>query len=353
MLSTRQAIVALIGYRIHSERSIYGILHLLNGKKSAQTIQDGSFFGILTYFGLFPKMARADIEEDVRLLIEKGIVSWIGEDRIKTTSTGIDQLKEFEEKNLYLSDLRGWEYHSIYDQVWLRLSLFIQVIVNLAQKNTRFYPITQQRNIQHWVKQHLPSGQVNILNTHKQLYTELEQFLSTCQDLQASIFVDQLSGIKKVGLTKEQIATRYNLDLEAVHVIHVATLHRLIYFVEQNEEFSCLPSFLKGLKQSISLTESARETLFLLEQGYSIEEISHKRKLKRNTIEDHIVEIAIQHPTFSIRPFVTEVLEEEIIHISNTLQTSRLRTLKEHMSDNINYFMIRLVLARKKGQDGA
>ncbi|MDT8860054.1 helix-turn-helix domain-containing protein [Alkalihalobacillus sp. MEB130] len=350
-LTIRQAIIATVIATIQTDRTIYGIYHLLKGKKSAQTIQDGAFFGVFSYFGLFPKLERSDFENDISHLISNHLAIKIEEDRVKLTDYGQKELHHFQTRNHYVNDLRGWEYQSYAEEVWLRLSLFIQVISNLSVGERSFFPITHQTKIQQWVKQHLPKVE-DMNKVSKQIHVELERFLSTCSNVQAAIFVHQLSGRGKIGLTRQQIAEQLHSTVEAVTVIQLSTIHRFILTMERTEAFPYLSIFVEGLKPAFVLTESAKQTFLLLEKGHTIEEISDMRKLKKNTIEDHVVEVAIQNPNFSIRPFVSEEEENLILHLAETLQTSRLRTIKEQIPKEVEYFMIRLVLARKKVENG-
>ncbi|WP_332693460.1 helix-turn-helix domain-containing protein [Halalkalibacter lacteus] len=354
METTRQAIVATILDCFKDERTIYGIFHLLKGKKSAQTIQDGAFFGVLSYFGLFPTLKRDELEKDINKLISNGQASLVEQDKVILTNSGKQKLTQFQTKNQYIADLRGWQYHSYTEEFWLRISLYVQVITHIVSGNRQFYPITHQSSVQRWVKKHLPKSADERKEKRNHIYDELYAFLSRCSDIQATIFVQQLSGEKRVGLTKLQLAEQLGMDETTVNLYHLSTVHRLLNELNDRQEtYQNLSIFDLGLKKSIVLTESARKTFHLFEKGHSIESISRRRQLKQSTIEDHIVEIAIQHPQFSIRPFVCKELEERILQVSDMLQTRKLRELKEQIGSEVSFFVIRLVLARKKVQHGS
>ena len=349
-MKVRQIIVATVLNGFNGERSIYGAFHLLKGKKSAQTIQDGALFGLNSYFGLFPEITRAEVEADVCELIENGQVTLLEQDRYVLTKLGQVALRESQDKNPYIRDLRGWQYHSYTEEVWLRISLFVQALTNITSGIKRFYPITHDVRVQAWVKNHLPTKGRQAFQ--KALYNELFEFLSSCNQKQALLFVHQLSGMNQIGLTRLQLAEKLGVSLEEVNLYHVSTIHRLLYALEENEgTFSYLSIFSKDLKKEFVLTQSARLTYELLEEGKTLESISRIRHLKQSTIEDHIVEIAISNRQFSIKAFVPEEIEESILRFANTSQTSRLRELKDKLEPEVSYFMIRLVLARKKVND--
>ncbi|ARK30266.1 helix-turn-helix domain-containing protein [Halalkalibacter krulwichiae] len=352
-MKMRLNIIVTILHAFNGERSIYGAFHLLKGKRSAQTIQDGAFFGLMSYFGLYPTLSRQQLEDDVKQLIKTGIVEVVESERVNVTTKGKDQLDQFHKKYAFLTDLQGWRYHSYSEEVWLRLCLFIQTLLNISSKNSKFFPITHRVPIQLWVKRNLPHP--NERNqTIQSLYEELSIFLSNCSEAQAMIFTHQLSGYKKVGLIHSQIAESMMLSEEEVELCHKASVHRLITEVTENPlQFKQLARFIQDQQQSVILTESAKHTYSLLKKGMSAEAICEKRKLKKSTIEDHIVEIAIQDQQFSIREFVPTETEQAILQLSSQMQTTRLRELKEHLAIEVSYFMIRLVLARKKGNYGA
>ncbi|WP_227936150.1 helix-turn-helix domain-containing protein [Alkalihalobacillus deserti] len=349
-MKARQAITATILDVLNGERSIYGAFHLLKGKKSAQTIQDGAFFGLTSYFGLFPELTRTDLETDVRELIANGQAQLLEQDRIRLSENGKVELKQYLDTHPFLNDLQGWRYHSYTDEVWLRLCLFIQTLTNISFGNHRFYPITHEIRVQTWVRNHIPNeNRRDYLNT---IYDELYDFLSSCLEQQALIFVHQLSGKTQIGLTRLQLSERLGVSQEEVKLCHISTIHRLINELEtKHNRYTYLSAFTKDFKREYVLTESARQSFRLLEEGNTLDSICQIRQLKKSTIEDHMVEIAIQHPHFPIRSFVSEDVEKSILTWSETLQTSRLRDLKEKIEKEVSYFMIRLVLARKKVND--
>jgi uncharacterized protein YpbB len=347
-MDVRQALVATILNAFNGERTIYGVFHLLKGKRSAQTIQDGAFFGLLAYFGLFPTLNRGELEKDVEKLVLSGLAQWLPPDRVWITDEGKERIHKYHQEHLFLRDLEGWRYNSYTEEVWLRFNLFVQVLTNMVENNRKFYPITHQMSVQNWVKHHLPS-ESDRERVLKSIYYELVSFLSNCSEKQAIIFVHQLTGKTQIGLTRQQLSEQLSLCEEEVTLCHIATLHKLFNEIETNEKmYKHLQVFIKDLNHSVVLTESARRTFVLVGKGFTIDVICAKRQLKRSTVEDHLVEIAIQHPDFSIRPYVSAETETSIIHWSKTLQTSRLRELKEKLNNEVSYFMIRLVLARMK-----
>ncbi len=98
-------------------------------------------------------------------------------------------------------------------------------------------------------------------------------------------------------------------------------------------------------KQGV-LTQSAARTYHLVKKGYQIDKISKVRHLKYNTIEDHIVEIALYDRTFDIQTYVDENIQHQIMSALNEAKTNKLKEIKGRISGTATYFQIRLVLAR-------
>ncbi|MBP3950547.1 helix-turn-helix domain-containing protein [Bacillus suaedae] len=352
MVNSKDVIIVKILDALKGERSIYGAYHLLKGKKSAQTIQDGSFFSILHFFGLFPTIERDEIKSIVEKLAARNVVQWISNDSAVVTEYGRDKLSELVSQYQYLDDLNGWQYHDLANVVWLRIMLCVQTLSHIVHQHNRFYPITHQSQIQLWVKRTLPKENKLQANLFTALYKELHYFLSTCNELQATVFVFQLTGRENIGLTRLQIAELMNKSQDEITLVHLSVIHKLCKETEQQSLYPILSLFAKDLTSTLVLTESASKTLELFQMGYTVEEISQKRKLKVSTIEDHIVEIALLDKNFPIEQFVPNQIAEAIVRSSNVLQTSRLRVIKENVEEDVSYFMIRLVLARRKVNDG-
>ena len=99
-----------------------------------------------------------------------------------------------------------------------------------------------------------------------------------------------------------------------------------------------------------SATDSAKQTQHLFNQGYRIEQIASMRRLKPNTIEDHLVEMAMYDVAFKMDVFLTVEQLNEITETVETYQTRKLRVLKEVLPD-YTYFQLRLALARGETSD--
>jgi uncharacterized protein YpbB len=141
------------------------------------------------------------------------------------------------------------------------------------------------------------------------------------------------------------------LDEWYVRLLFLECLHCMIEEIEsQSKQYRLLSALIGDLNES-HLTQSSQTTLQYIETGRSVTEIANIRRLKVNTIEDHLVEIVLADKQFPIHEYVPASVERKIIEAINRLQTKQLKAIKQCLPDDeIGFFQIRLVLA-KVGDD--
>jgi uncharacterized protein YpbB len=333
------------------ERSIFAIYHLLTGKKSAQTIQDGKLYRLSFLFGVYPLLNKEQLSEVIQDLTLKHFIVSLEKDRYVLTNEGMDILERQLAKEPLPKAIDGWKYGDIGKIFWKRLSLVIQTVSNLVRNHSTFIPITPDEEVISWVKQYLLHTQVHRKKLAEQLYQELFHCLSQMSNLEATVFVMSLSSHERIGLTRKQIASYLQEDETKLHFLFLNVLHHMIQLVDnQRHTYPTLYQMLYDLLKKESLTETAKKTLHLLNKGLTIEEIATFRKLKRSTIEDHIVEIALNVPGFSIDRFISKDKERYLTSILQKLQTKRLKAIKDVVGNDLTYFEIRLVLAKSGEQ---
>ena len=332
------------------ERSIAGVFHLLQGKRSAQTIQDGHIYQSLYLFGTLSSWTKESFTEVVALLEMEDFIVKQREEHFILAAQVTNEWNFIYERYPSLHKLNGWKYKDVSLLFWKRMSLLVQCVSQLAVNEKQFIPVTKDKRTLQWMKMYL-SQRHDMKQLSKQLHEELRGILLEVAPLEAENFVRRLSGHNCYGLTNEQIAEGLGITTDDCYLLFMATLHHMLDTIEsQREQFRILSSFVPDITKGV-LTSSSELTYKYLQQGFSIEEISIKRQLKRSTIEDHLIEIAIAKPTFSIGAFVAKEDEQLIAKVIDQSSAIRLRHIKDQLPNHINYFMIRLVLAKRGFQD--
>lgn len=331
--------------KINGERTIYSIYHLLSGKKSSQTIQDAHLFQLNQYFKTYSFLSREELDDIVKELELLELVSPLSDFHYRLTEKGLNIVKTESKKHDFLLYLNGWHYQRS-DSFWERLSLLVQVTSNLARNETNYMPIQRNKNIQNWLKGFLRGSRLDRSQLSRNLYGELVECLEEIEGIDPAILIIRLTGYHAIGLTEKQACEILNLEETLYHYQFHALLHFMMEKVKRNStNFPLLISILDGLHTLYPLTESTKKTFELLSKGFTVEQIGKIRNLKISTIQDHIVELALQMEEFSIEPFVDNELIEKIILAKNKSTSKQLKHIREFVPD-ANYFEIRLVMTK-------
>lgn len=342
---------ALILYcvdRFNGERSINAVYYLLKGKKSSQTIQDACWYNLRKYFHVLPQLNQQQFQGVIRNLLNNGMLVQ-NQHTIVITPIGKQQLDKTLVEWPIPKELDGWKFHPFDTTFWERLSLSVQVVSNLLNKDKSYYPVQRGLLIQQWAKIWL----LNWKNTYsveklgQEMNKEMSTLFSRIQNfVDPFLIVYRLTGHKSPGYTSKQVADFKNFDETYYSLCFLSSIHTMISTIWKNNNiYPILFSILGDLTNSELLTQSTKETYDLIKQGKSITEIAQIRKLKMNTIEDHLVEMALLVPSFSIDEFVPKSVQEQINQIATTKKSRKLKTIKDQIPD-VDYFTIRLVLSR-------
>jgi uncharacterized protein YpbB len=331
--------------KLNGERTIFSIYHLLHGKKSSQTIQDVHLFSLKKFFGVCEGMTRESFETIVHRLHEKGWISHSAKQRFLLTPLGESLLA----KHPCPPYLNGWENHQLATLFWERLSLFVQVVSNLAFQETNYIPIQKNKDVQAWIKSVLREIRIPKNRIGMALYKELLDCFADVEGIDPALVVFRLTGYQQIGLTSWQAAKKFKLDVIEYHIGFIHTIHYLLDKIKRDaKRFPLLKFLIDDVKENNELTVSSNKTMELLSKGYSLEMIESSRRLKMSKIEDHLVELAFHLPDFSIDPYVEKALQNQILEISRQSGSRQLKVIKDKM-EKASYFQIRLVLAKYGG----
>ncbi|WP_182199438.1 helix-turn-helix domain-containing protein [Paraliobacillus salinarum] len=336
--------------KIKQERTTASVYHLLKGKRSSQTIQDAHVYRIGDYFGILKKLNRSTFENAIDDLIKNNYILMKNSNIAILTEKGIAHLNNNQEK-YGTHYFNGMEYSNEVDIFYLRLQLAIQTYSNLANNCHQFVPLTDDRMIQKFLKEHYKQYKSNVSIWLHDVYLELFDFLEAIPMTQAQLFVDRLSGFNKIGLSFNQLAVKNKLTVTDVSLNLTSILHRLYTDVNKdNNHTRQLKQFLYDQPDTLLITQSANKTLEWLVKGFSIEQIANIRKLKTSTIEDHIIEMAYADSAFDLARFIDANTYHVIKTAFRQMQTTKLKEIREALNNQYNYFQIRLVLAYESNQ---
>lgn len=333
--------------QIKNNRSINSIYYLLSGKRSVQTVQDAHIYEIENFFGIFHTLEKSEFDRIVKqLLDDKRLISDQAlENTYLITSVGKKWLTDYNSKIPY-DYFNGIKYIEIDRIFYARLLLLIQVLTNRKMKNSTYIPVIDQISITSWVTQIYQKLKNNVDDSLKRLYTELHHLLLNFSEVEATIFVCRLTGYKQYGMSINQLASKHNMSVSDVQLLLIGMVHRLLNLITSDQqEYEFMSVFVSDLSMTGFISQSARRTRSLLDKQYDLKTISQLRRLKMNTIYDHIVEIALADTDFVIDPYVTIKDQHDIIEVYQRMNSTKLKEIKKNVNEDISYFQIKLVLA--------
>ncbi|WP_071460000.1 YpbB family protein [Bacillus massilinigeriensis] len=332
--------------RLKGERTIFSLFHLFHGKKSAQTIQDAHFYHLTPFFHSFPEIEREKLIETAIHLQSSGLLILTAADTWMVTKSGKMKADRILKAYPIPQYHDGLKYQHITRVFWERLSLLVQVCSNLLYEQKDYIPIQNRQETLQWVKSFLLHRKEKRRDISERLYRELLYCFERAPALNPTLFILRLTGHQRIGLTPIQAAEVTGMDYFRFQLEFTNLLHFLLKTIE--EQGSSLPilSAVSNIGRAAApFTLSAEKTFSLLNKGYQPDEIAAMRNLKLNTIEDHIVEIALNAPKFDISKYVQRKKEEKIIEAASNTTVRKLKEIRSFVPE-ASYFEIRLVLAR-------
>ncbi|MGN7476503.1 helix-turn-helix domain-containing protein [Solibacillus silvestris] len=338
-----QQILLKILHTFQQERTISAAYHLLKGKRSGQTIHDVGLYKLYPFFGLLPKLTRRQFDDQIDLLFAKNTILIEENGYYAMTGHG----KELAAQSLFIP-FDGWHYRGNEHLFFGRLSLIVQSLSHQLHHKKAFIPIERNEQTQQWVRQFLMRHRYQNRLLQQALFNEMTASLSRLdiKENMKELLMYRLTGYNEPGFTWQQLAFGYEMQEIDVQLLYISGLHAWLNELHREKSsYPLLNDIMQNIRAEVLLTASASSTAQLYKNGRTLEEISHIRRLKISTIEDHIVELAMNEMDFSIEPFVTAEEQQQILTAVEDYETKRLKNLKEILP-NFTYFQLRLTLAK-------
>ncbi|WP_071395625.1 helix-turn-helix domain-containing protein [Bacillus tuaregi] len=344
-LTFNQLMILYCLHKLQGERTIYSIYHLLQGKKSSQTIQDAHLFHLAPLFQTETNISRQQLETMVTELSNEQLIIEKAAQHYAVTEKGVKQLEKGLAETPIPKHVNGWKHQRTSLVFWERLSLAVQVISNLKKRESKYLPVQRKTETLLWIRQFLAHNRLSRDSLGKQIYQELVSCLESDPSLNPDYLVIRLTGYRSIGYTEVQAAQNFQMEQAYYHYHFLSILHYMIGHIETNPAHFPILSFFIEKPQKHNLTNSTEKTYTLLKQGHSVTDIMTIRGLKKSTIEDHLVELALNVENFTIDAYVSAEKQNLIKQAAKKLQTKQLKQIRS-MVGQAGYFEIRLVLAK-------
>lgn len=320
------------------------------GKKTPSNLFIAEKNHLQSLFNAQYDLSTKQWEEVMQQLLYYNFVQ-IREELYTGTVTGKKRKKDFLRENTIFSAEHTLEFSQTRNQLWSWIVFVSQILSEFAYDSKKYIPYSSNREnqirVKNWLrKQNKPMSEI------KQLWSEeLIKFINDLPDTYRYLLIDQLVGFNKDGLTDRQLSEKYKLSKIELDIV----MNHLMQLLIRNQ--FCSDSVINSLVQEVhllnnkGLSHSATETLKLINQSWSIEAISRKRRIKLNTVKEHILEAVLVIQALPVSLFIPE----SYYHKLNQLFIEKPDlTYKEALSEltDCEFFWYRLVEIERMRRKG-
>lgn len=295
-------------------------------------------------YGLLPKVERTDIDKCLKILHNN---EWIvkTEEGFDLTTEGKMVLDDYFKSHIYPSSINKISSPRIRKDFFERFQFLTQIFSEKRYNNQQYSPVSKSPKMQSWIKIFMKQIYLDMDNktTAEDIWIEENIHLfSKLSESGSSLLAKLLTGHEVLGRTFTQVMRENEWTKTEFYVLLHNAIEELIKIIE-SEDMIILEGILKEVQKEnfYGLSKSAFRTAVYIGKNYSIDTIAVKRRLKSNTIKEHILEIAFIQNDFIFSPFIPRNIYLQL----NQLFDNKKRTFKEAKEtvDNLEFMHFRLV----------
>ncbi len=327
--------------------------HVFQGKRTPSMFYLIEKKGWHHGFERFKRLSEQQLNSIVQQLITAGLLKNKEKGFVLTQKGYKDCLKYFKE-HYYPQKIRTFTHSRLRSSFWNRLQLFTQVFSELSYQNNTYTPI-----IKH------PKHQENVRllffqfgNKQDELLTiwtkEQYQLFVALSDKESAVLIQQFSGHQLIGKTKEQIAELYGMNaLEFSFYLEDIIEKMIVQLKKEKASYPLTYKVLHILEQEnkYGLSASTFESYQLLINGHSIEDIARIRRIKENTVKEHILEIAFVFEHFPYQKFIPTSIYKKMTKTFTRQPNLLYREIKKDMVD-LEFYHFRLIELERMRNNG-
>lgn len=281
-------------FSYHQPRRIRVIENTLRSQRTVATLFWAKQYDLLEWWGAGRFLTRHRYDHEINQLVSANLLTLDDQGQATLTPAGVSQLQA-EAANQYEPSFYAWYWLANTHRVLQRLLLGVQVVSEYSYHQTKYIPLairySEMMAVKQWFRQHY---QQNIV---KAVFDDLERFgsalVSEDQRLADDLF-NLLIGHQQAGWTEEQARAAFNLSQINLQFMRHDEILAISAYVHSFP--GPLQDLLLPLLNNSPLSRSAASTFDLYQRGQTISQIASQRRLKENTIREHLLEAAILIP---------------------------------------------------------
>ncbi|WP_076461804.1 helix-turn-helix domain-containing protein [Limosilactobacillus caccae] len=275
-------------------RRIRVVENVLKSRRTVANLFWAQQYGILPWLGANRRLSRADYDHAIASLVEQELLRVDEEKQALLTEKGVAVL-ENKRPQLYEPSFYAWFWLANTSRLMERLLLAVQVVSEYSYHQRKYVPLqlpySEMQAVKQWFRQNYSPTVV------KHFYDDLHRFsaaIASEDEKLAVDFVNMLVGHGTAGWTLEQAGQYLQMPLTEVGFLrHDEMLALAAYAAKLTGP---LQQLLGPLLNTSPLTHSAQLSLGSYQRGFTIGQIAKQRRLKENTVREHLLEAAIMTP---------------------------------------------------------
>ncbi|OJF91127.1 hypothetical protein AX762_11365 [Alkalibacterium sp. 20] len=314
---------------------------IASGKRTPSVLFNVEKNKLYALFALFPELSIKDWERIIHILVTQQSLK-IADDHLRITPTGIKEKEAFKKEFPFINNLDQLRYATTKQLFWNRFIFITQIFSEYSYQNKDYVPylstIENQSSIKKWLVGYGKAMDELTLIWIEELNALLQSFSTDHSNFIAGHFV----GHNLNGSTSRQIQNTYDLSTEHYKVL----IDQLSYKIGQRDEnsFPLLSSLWKHTYKDSDegLSHSAWISKILLEKGINLDEVAKRRKLKNNTIKEHILECVLIKNWPHYKHYIAVTHYTELHSLFESKQVSTYAEAKTIIED-LDFFSYRLI----------
>ncbi|MFC6171511.1 helix-turn-helix domain-containing protein [Loigolactobacillus jiayinensis] len=320
---------------------------LLKGKRTVSNLYAGLDYDLLPLYQLLPHLPAEKFQQALNQLLTAGLLEQAAR-AVRLTATGVAAKARWQTAAILPVNYSGFEFqHS--REFSDSLFLATQAVSELQAHNRRYFPLEVSAATQYHVKQWLYQQDISLVA--ERLQHEWELLLGALPQQQADYYSQFLLGYQVQRATTnqaDQLAGWSPLTGELVR--QEVSHHFLRLLTTQAARFPLLAALWQPLASG-PLSQSAAQTLAMLQQGWSLEVISQRRRVKVNTLKEHLLEAAILLADFPFATYLSTSVRQTLALTFDQQPVDQWRF--DQLADSgLDFFEFRLYQIERRKQHG-
>lgn len=339
-------------FQVDKEVRISQILHTLRGKKTPSMY----YLTEINQWHHGFSIAKRMEEKDIKIIVQAAYQEkWLRkkEKGFQLTPLGKEIVDEYFESHYYPEFVHSFNNIDVYDAFWERLQLFSQVFSEYSYHNMNYTAVIKEPKHQEKIRMLFQASQGNKTEVLKKWTKEQYFIFENLTEEKANLLVNSLTGHQRIGKTRSQLAAEFAMKKDEFNFYLRDSLAEVIQLIHHYpNKLVITRQLLKATQEDyyFSMSESTYRTFKMLEKGKKISEIARLRRIKENTVKEHLLEIAFVLDEFPIKAFVPSEFYQSL---SKKFQENPFYSYREAVREleKVEFYHYRLVELERMRKD--